>query len=120
MRRHTAGLLTLTLTAALTLTGCSSEDADKEPTGKGTTIAVTIADGAVTPNGERIEVERGAPITFAITSDVEGEMHVHSTPEHSIAYGVGETEKTITLEQAKVVEVELHDPAMTVVQLEVR
>ena len=119
MRRPTAGLAALALAAALALTGCSSED-QAAPTGPGVTIDVTIKDGAVDPSGERVEVKRGEPVTFDITSDVAGEMHVHSTPEHSIEFAPGETSRTITLEQAKVVEVELHDPAMTVVQLEVR
>ncbi len=111
----------VTLVAALALTGCGSSDDNStgSPQDTGTTIEVTIKDGNVTPNGDRIKVAAGSPITFKITSDVAGEMHVHSTPEQSLDFAAGETTDTITLDQPQVAAVELHDPALTVVQLQV-
>lgn len=119
MRRPVAALSALLVAGSLALTACGSDESSTEEK-KPTTIAVTIADGKVDPNGERIKVGKGAPVTFVINSDKEGEMHIHSTPEQSVEYGVGETTATVTLDQAKLIDVELHDPAMTVVQLEVR
>ncbi|WP_460796289.1 hypothetical protein [Nocardioides pacificus] len=95
-------------------TGSPSADAPE-----GTVIEVTIADGEVSPSGDRVEAALGEPVVFAISSDVAGEMHVHSTPEQEIAFEAGTSEHEITVDTPGVVEVELHDPALTVVQLEV-
>jgi len=96
----------------------SASDEPAEP--EGTVIEVSLRDGTVTPSGERVEVEAGQPVTFEIDSDADGELHVHSNPEHSLEFGPGTSSQSITIDQPGVVEVELHDPAALVVQLEVR
>lgn len=83
-------------------------------------IEIAFEDGEVTPNGERIEVPLGEPIDLVITADVPGELHVHATPEQELAYDAGTTTIPLTIDQPGVVEVESHDPALVVVQLEVR
>lgn len=83
-------------------------------------VEVRIRDGEVDPAGDRIQARVGEPVTFVIDSDVPGELHVHSTPEHSIEIEPGTTEQSITIDQPGVVEAELHDPPLVVVQLEVR
>ncbi len=84
------------------------------------TVGVTVKDGTVTPAGERVEVRAGQPITFVIDSDVAGELHAHSAPEQSIEFTPGTTTQEITIDRPGVVDVELHEPATLVVQLEVR
>lgn len=83
-------------------------------------VEVTIKGGKVDPAGDRVKATVGEPITFIITSDAPGELHVHSTPEHSIDIEPGTTRQSMTIDQPGVVEAELHDPAVVVVQLEVR
>lgn len=106
------------LGVALAGAGCGSEEEPAKDSD--TTIEITLEDGEVDPLGERITVERDQPIIFEIDSDIESSLHVHSSPEQTIEFGKGETSEEITIGRAGVVDVELHDPAVTVVQLEVR
>ncbi|MEZ5096759.1 MAG: hypothetical protein R2731_11960 [Nocardioides sp.] len=112
-----ARLLVAALAAlVLLMGGCAQDDASP---GKATTIEVTFADGDVTPKGERVEVEHGQPITFQISADEAGTLHVHSTPEQEIEYDAGESTHAVTIDQPGVVEVESHDLDVVVVQLQV-
>ncbi len=136
-------LATLALTVALGL-GATSCGGDVEPTGTDETstttptesdaaespteaaapaaqvIDITINGDEVVPNGERVKASVGEELTLRVTADVPGEIHVHSTPELVLPYGAGTTEVPLTIEQPGVVEVESHDPALVIVQLEVR
>ena len=133
--------LLLTLTAALALAACSGEDtpaADdtpaaspsssaatqesspaEEPTADGTVIEITIQGDTVDPNGERVEVPMGEPVTLDITSDREGELHVHSTPEQEVSFSHGDTEAELTFDKPGVVDVEDHESGKVIVQLQV-
>ena len=126
--------------SAVSLTGCSS--AEDEPDAQGSSSATTDAsspgdasssaapagvvvditfDGdTVDPNGERIQAKVGEPVTLNVDADAAGELHVHSTPEQEIAYDAGTSEHQITIDRPGVVEVESHEPASIVLQLEVR
>ena len=42
------------------------------------TIDITIADGQVTPNGKKLDVEVGQPIVLYVTSDEHDEIHAHT------------------------------------------
>jgi plastocyanin len=87
---------------------------------EGTVVEMTLKDGQVTPNGDRVEATAGEPITFVVDADAPGELHVHSAAGTTIAFEPGVSEHTFTVDRPGVVEVELHDPALIVVQLEVR
>jgi len=91
-----------------------------DPTPGGTRIDVTLEDGKVTPSGDRVEVTAGEPFTFVITADAPGELHVHSAEGTEVEFEAGTSEHEVTVAQPGVVEVELHDPELVVVQLEVR
>ena len=137
-RRVLSRLAPLTLVLALGLAACG-DGGDDEPAGTqdssspsvstsdsastdGDTVAVTVTreGDTFTPNGERVELEVGQTLDLTITSDVPGEFHVHSTPEQEIAYDAGTSEHQITIDRPGVVEVESHEPASIVLQLEVR
>jgi len=97
-----------------------SASPSEEATPEGTRIDVTLKDGKVTPSGDRVQATAGEPITFVITADAPGELHVHSAEGTEIEFEPGTSEHEVTVAQPGVVEVELHDPELIVVQLEVR
>ncbi len=134
--------LIVTLTTALALAACSGEDtpaADdtptpgaasstpateestpgEEPTADGTVIEITIQGDTVDPNGERVDVPLGEPVTLDITADREGELHVHSTPEQEVEFQHGDTEVELTFDKPGVVDVEDHESGKVIVQLQV-
>lgn len=116
----------LALVLALGLAACGDDDSPTDDPSGGSSGADTVSvditrDGdTFTPNGERVDVGIDQPVTLSITSDVEGELHVHSVPEQEIEYGEGTSEHVITIDRPGVVEVESHEPDVVVLQLEVR
>ncbi|MEP7736301.1 hypothetical protein ABKW28_01480 [Nocardioides sp. 31GB23] len=121
-RPSSRGLAALAaLALPLALSGCGSDEPETgSPTSEEpTAIEITVEDGTITPKGDRIEVGVGEEVTFTVTSDAAGQVHVHSTPETSFSYEEGTTEETLTFERPGVVEVEAHDPDQLIVQLEV-
>lgn len=114
-RSITAAMATILLGTAV-LTGCGSEDPDPGPV----TVQVTFSDGKVDPQGVRVEASSGKPITFEVTADAPGTLHIHSHPEQEVAYEAGESSHEITVDTPGVVDVESHELEVTVVQLEVK
>lgn len=96
-----------------------TETEEQTPEPEGTVVEITINGDNVEPSGARVEAELGEPIILQITSDREGELHVHSTPEQTIGYGQGTTEAELTIDQPGVIEVEDHHSGLVIVQLEV-
>ncbi|MEO7352535.1 MAG: hypothetical protein ABIR34_05015 [Marmoricola sp.] len=118
-------LTAVIVVAILLLSGCGADDSSDKATTKkdssgGTTIDITFKGDTVTPEGASIKVAAGKPIKLHIVADKPGELHVHSTPEHEIEYPAGTTNKTITIDQPGVVEMESHTLDKLVAQLEVR
>ncbi len=119
------GSCSLSVVAVVALAGCGSEssatdDAAKTDSSGATTITITFEGGKVTPQGAKIQVKAGKPVTFHIVADKPGELHVHSSPEHEYTYPAGTTDETLTLDQPGVVDVESHTLDTLVAQLEVR
>ena len=129
MRR---ALATLTvLLCALPLAACGDDSSDRPAGSAGAgasgdstetkVIDVTFEGDSVTPNGERVEVAAGQPITLHVTADAPGEIHVHSTPEQELEYEKGETDvKLAPIDAPGTVDVESHHLEKVIVQLEVR
>ena len=110
------------------LAGCGSDDstvdggtdeATKDSSGT-PTIDITFKGDTVTPQGAKVEVKAGKPLKLHIVADKPGELHVHSSPEQEIEYEAGTTDKTLTIDQPGVVDVESHTLDKLIVQLEVR
>jgi hypothetical protein len=123
--------LFLIVVAGVVLAGCGSggpggsggsdgEAAAKKDSSGETAINITFKGGTVTPSGKKIDVKAGEPIKLHIVADKPGELHVHSSPEQEIEYPSGTTDKTITIDQPGVVEMESHTLDVLVAQLEVR
>jgi hypothetical protein len=83
-------------------------------------IEIEIEGNTIQPNGKRVEVPAGEPITLEIESDRAAELHVHSSPEQMVEVQPGESTKQLTIDRPGVVDVEEHDSGIVVVQLEVR
>ena len=98
----------------------SPDDSTQTPESSRPTIEITFEGDTVDPNGERVAVPMGQEIDLVITADRPGELHVHSTPEQEVAYEAGTSTHSLVIDQPGIVEVESHDPALVVVQLEVR
>ena len=117
-------LCSILAVALLALAGCGSDGSKDVKTTKdssGTqTIDITFKGDTVDPEGAKVKVKAGDPVTLHVTADKPGEIHVHSSPEQEIEYSSGMTEKTLKLDQPGVVEVESHTLDKLILQLEVR
>ena len=144
MRRTALLASALAVTLAVTLVGCGSEEPETGPPTDPTTSSapeetptetseetpeptepavreIKIAfEGGEAPPVERVQVEVGERVALVVTSDQPGELHVHSDPEQTLAYDSGTTRLPLTIDRPGVVEVERHEPAALVLQLEVR
>jgi Flp pilus assembly protein TadG len=108
-------------TPSSSATPSATPAATEEPAPDGTVVDVTITDGTVTPQGGRVEVTAGEPVTLRVTSDAADELHVHSDPEHSFEVEPGDAQDfTFTVDVPGQVAVEAHHLDVTVVQLVVR
>ena len=144
MRR--IALLASALTLAVTLAGCGSDEPTPEPPDPTTSSTPSETpggtDGATdepsdepsepevreieiefegdqAPEVERVQLAVGETVELVVRSDQPGELHVHSDPEQTLAYGAGTTRLPLTLDRPGVVEVERHEPEALVLQLEV-
>ena len=113
-----------TITAAMTVaalavavTGCStsSGSSDHSTSASGQSgskstkkIAVTVDGDTVTPAAEPVTISVGQPVELDVTSDRDGELHVHSSPEHEFEFKPGKSTFRFTLDQPGTVDVEEH------------
>jgi hypothetical protein len=112
-------VIAVALVAALSaLASCSGDDSGGSG-GGATSIHITIKDGKVTPNGDRVKAKVDKPVTLHIDADTAGEIHVHSTPEQHIDFEKGTSTKKLTIKQPGIVDVEDHALDQVIVQLEV-
>jgi hypothetical protein len=122
MRRSLIIVATL-LVAAMSLTACADDSGKGSNAatsgGGGTTVSITIRDGKVTPNGDRVKAKIGEPVTLKIDADTSGEIHVHSTPEQELEFEKGTSTKKLTIDKPGIVDVEDHALGQVIVQLEV-
>jgi hypothetical protein len=118
-RRVLAVLALVVCTAGLA--GCGDDDSAgaKDLTTK--TIKVTVSGDTITPNGDRIQAEVNQPIELVVVADADGEIHVHSDPEHEFEYKAGTTTLSpFKIDKPGLVTIESHTLEKTIVQLEVK
>jgi hypothetical protein len=110
---------TVVLSLLALVTACGDDDAGGSTETR--VVEVTIEGDTVTPEGERISVDVNQPVDIVVTSDVAGELHVHSSPETTAPFEEGENDPIeLQFDRAGLVDVELHEPFEgPVVQLEV-
>jgi hypothetical protein len=96
-----------------------SPDATQSPD-RALQLDVSIQGDQVSPNSEEVDLARGETMTFVVTSDRAGEMHVHAKPEQYLEFGVGTTRLDLVIDTPGVVEVEDHETGNVVALIEVR
>ena len=124
------GAVLVSAVMALAMPGCGSDDSGsgsgsdssvvKKDSSGTSTMDITFKGDSVTPSGAKVEVKGGDPLKLHITADKAGEIHVHSSPEQHIEYAAGTTDKTLTIDQPGVVDVESHSLDKLILQLTVR
>ena len=86
-------------------------------------VDITIADGKVTPNGEKVDVAVGQEVELNVTSDADDEIHAHTDDadgyELEVKAGVPTTGR-FTVSSAGSFEVESHHLEKIIVILNVR
>jgi hypothetical protein len=121
--RHRA-IAVVAVLGLMLLAGCGS-GGDKSDTGSSpdssgtTTIDITIKGDTVKPSGSKVDVKAGKPVNLHIVADKAGELHVHSSPEQHIEFKAGTTDKTLTINQPGIIDVEDHALDKLIVQLQV-
>jgi plastocyanin len=86
-------------------------------------VDITIADGKVSPNGEKVDVAVGQEVELNVTSDVDDEIHAHTDSADGYALEVKAgvpTSGTFSVASAGSFEVESHDLEKIIVILNVR
>jgi hypothetical protein len=115
---------------AAAVTGCStssgSEDQSTSASGSSQSasatkkVAVTVKGDRVTPTAEPITISVGQTVELDVTSDRDGELHVHSSPEHELAFKPGRSTFRFRLDQPGSVIVEEHVSDSLVLKILVR
>jgi uncharacterized lipoprotein YehR (DUF1307 family) len=121
------GAVLVAAVMALTMAACGSDDSSskgdpvvKKDSSGTATVDITFKGDSVTPEGTKVKVKAGDPLKLHITADKPGEIHVHSSPEQHIEYAAGTTDKTLTIDQPGVIDVESHSLDKLIFQLQVR
>ncbi len=121
---RTRALAALLALAVAGLSACGSSGADApadEVVPEVISINIDINDETVTPNGARVNVQVGQQVDLVVKADAPGGIHVHTRPdEKEFAFEPGTTTFRLQVDSPGVVEVESHELARTIVQLEVR
>ena len=87
------------------------------------TIDITIADGKVSPNGDKVSVKLGQEIVLTVTSDEAEEIHAHTADADGFALDVPAGKKvtgSLTLTSPGSYVVEAHHLEKTIVILNAR
>ncbi len=90
---------------------------DKSEEAAGATLDVVISGDDVSPSGKAINMAVGDTLTIQITSDREGELHVHSSPEQEIEFKKGESRHDIQIDKPGQVDVEEHESDALIARL---
>lgn len=100
----------------------ASSPSDDTPNVTPLTVDITIADGDVTPNGQKLDVAVGQPVVLDVTSDETDSIHAHTGGdgfELEVEAGTPAT-GTFTLTSAGSFEVESHHLDKVIVILNAR
>ena len=91
----------------------ASEDA-------GPTLEVEVEGDEVKPVAQRLDLAVGERLTITVQADRAGELHVHSDPEHTFAFGPGTKKFQLTVDTPGSVDIEEHESDALVARVLVR
>lgn len=106
--------------------GQTTASGEREPSGERSsdaadvTVEATVEDGEVDPPPRRIEIDQGDDVRLEISSDGHTHIHVHGYDLEAEAAPSEPAVITFTADRTGVFEVETHEPALQIVQLQVR
>lgn len=84
-------------------------------------IDITLENGTVSPNGQKIDVRKGQTVALTVTSDHDDEVHVHGDYDIELEVNSGTTvRKTFVADKSGSVEVESHHPEKIIAILNIR
>ena len=106
-----------TATSGTSTSSSSTETPEPVPSVTLKVIEISLKDGRVAPNGERVAVTKGTILQLKITSDHLDKVHVHGYDVEIAVKPGGSVTKEITLDQVGRFEIESHEPAFTILQL---
>jgi hypothetical protein len=99
----------------------SPDDTTQPPKDEAVAVApVKVKGDSVTPVAQSVQAKVGQTITFEISSDRAGELHVHSTPEQFREFGPGRTTVELSFDKPGAVDVEEHESDALVLRVLVR
>ncbi|WP_340539857.1 hypothetical protein [Nocardioides sp. GXZ039] len=115
-----SALVVALLALVLSLAACGGDDGKEGADTETKVVDITLKDGVVTPDGGRIEVGVNQPVDLVVTSDVAGELHLHSSPEQTLPFEAGENDPIkLQFDRPGIIELELHEPASPVAEFQV-
>ena len=108
-------------TSPTATTPTPSPSVTSEPANK-VTIDITIADGQVSPNGKKVDIEVGQQIVLNVTSDEDDEIHAHTSGDgYELEVTAGKkVTGSFTITSPGSYEVESHHLEKTIVILNAR
>lgn len=83
-------------------------------------VEASVQDGAVSPSPRRVRVQEGQAVRLVVRSDHEDAVHVHGYGREQPVSPGNPAVLTFTADTTGVFEVETHDPALQLLQLQVR
>lgn len=101
------------------ITATPSAQVTTQPAANAKIIKVTIDKTSLSPIGAEARISRNQPVVLEIHASVAGELHVHSSPEQHVDFGVGDSQITLSFDKPGVIAIEDHALNQLIVQLEV-
>jgi hypothetical protein len=109
------GSETVSATPSASPTESPSEVLDTEQPGDA--VGITVSGDQVTPVAQAVETEVGEVLRLAVQSNRPGELHVHSTPEQTVAFESGNTEIELTFDKPGQVDIEEHESGVLILRV---
>jgi hypothetical protein len=83
------------------------------------TLKIVFAGCKVSPVAQRIELGLNKSLVLEIHADKVGQLHVHSTPQHSIDFPTGDSTVTLSFSTPGIIDIEDHALGSLIAQVEV-
>lgn len=107
--------------AVATLGGTTSADPAPSPSPTpGTTVAISVHDGKVSPAPGRTEIKKGRTVRLEVRSDRDDTLHVHGYDKEARLPAGRTVTLTFTADRTGLFEVETHESDLLLTQLVVR